>query len=265
MKKYFFVVLGLLSACQSIPQSQQTSDAEESSINSQVIDESKKTPADWNTELGAGYIGNGQYDRALYKLNKAIKQDSKHALAHNYLGVLYGKLKESELAYKYFNKSVRLAPYDSTILNNYAIFLCEQKKYDEAQAKFKKVIANPLYLKRFAAFQSAGWCAYQNNNLELAEQMYRKALELEPFLPRSMLGMAKVLYKKGEYEFAWKYFERFDNASAPDADSLWLGINILRQMSYPDKNLLSSYEMQLKSKYPDSDQARWYFKDKQDY
>ena len=268
MKKLMVALLSVygLSACQTAPLNNQGID-EKAGLSTQYSDmrSGAKTAADVNTELGAGYIGNGRYDRALIKLNKAIKQDPRHALAHNYLGVLYGRLERPEQAYREFETSVKLSPNDSTILNNYAIFLCEQKKYDEAQKKFSKVIDNPLYINRAGAYQSAGWCATESGNYDLAEKLYRKALTLNTSLPRSQLGLARIYYKQANYDYAWTYFKRFDAGSVPDADSLWLGINILRKMNNPDNNLLSSYKLQLKSKFPDSNEAKWFYQGKQEY
>ncbi|MDX2506121.1 MAG: type IV pilus biogenesis/stability protein PilW [Gammaproteobacteria bacterium] len=268
MKKLLFALFSVhaLIACQSAPLDSSGID-EEAGLSTQYSDArlSGKTSADLNTQLGAGYINNGRYDRALIKLSKAIKYNPNHALAHNYLGVLYGRLDRPELAYREFKKSLQLSPRDSTILNNYAIFLCEQKKFDEARQKFKQVIHNPLYINRAGAYQSAAWCASENENYELSEELYRKALDMNPSLPRSQLGLARIYYKQGNYEHAWNYFKRFDETSVPDADSLWLGINILNNLPSPDDNLLSSYQLQLKSKFPDSDQVNWFYQGKQEY
>ncbi len=258
-----FVSLLVLNGCQSNP----GKSAENAGLSNQYTTgaSTKTSAAAINTQLGAGYIGNGRYDRALLKLNKAISQDPDYALAHNFLGVLYSRLERPNLAYKQFEKSVSLAPNDSTILNNYAIFLCDQGKYEQAQQKFKKVLNNPLYAKRAGAYQSAAFCAFKNNQTELAEKLYRKSLELNKNLPASFLGLAKIYYKKGEYQYAWNYFKRFDEQAIQTADSLWLGINILNNMSEPDHDLLASYELQLKSKFPDSKETQWFYQGKQDY
>jgi type IV pilus assembly protein PilF len=259
--------LMLLTACNTTPQNQESME-EDTGLSSQYTNKSNlrsKTAADINTELGAGYISNGNYERALVKLKKALRQNPNHALAYNYLGVLYGRLERPKLAYQAFNQSMRLAPNDSTILNNYAVFLCEQGKYVEAQEKFNKVINNPLYPNRDVAYQTAGWCALDNEDYKLAEKLYRKALNLNDNMPRSQLGLARIYYEQESYNYAWSFFKRFDDAAVQDADSLWLGINILRKMDKPDYNLLSSYELQLKNKFANSDQARWYYENKQEY
>ena len=267
MKNLIFLVLliSLLSACQNTMVNSESDGEEDLSNQYSKAYDSENKIADVNTKLGAGYIANGRYDRALVKLKKALRHDPDYALAHNYLGVLYGRLERPELAYKEFNKSMSLSNNDSAMVNNYALFLCEQKEFDKAREKFKQVINNPLYINRAGAYQSSAWCAYQNNNYPLSEELYRTALEMNPYLSRSLLGLAKIYYKQQSYEQAWNYFTRFDDASTLDADSLWLGINILNKLEYPDKNLLSSYILQLKSKFPDTDEARWFYQGKQEY
>lgn len=263
MKKVMLVLLSVytLSACQGVPLGSDDND----NLSGTMSAEAENRAADINTQLGAGYIANGNYERALLKLKKALKEEPNYAQAHNYLGVLYGRLERPEKARQEFNIAMKLSPNNSSILNNYAIFLCEQKEFDQAEQLFNKVVNNPLYSNRASAYQSAGWCALSNNKLELSEKLYRKSLEINSDSPGSLLGLAKVNYKKESYLYAWSYFERFYKISVLNADSLWLGINILNNLNAPDKNLLSSFELQLKSKYPDSDEAKWFYQGKQEY
>jgi type IV pilus assembly protein PilF len=270
MSKFIVVFLMSLAAlmvgCQSNPL---TSDAdmEAAHLDTQYKrgQSKQKTVADLNAELGAGYIRNGRYDRALAKLQKALRFDSDHALAHNYIAVLYGRLDQTDLAYKHFKRSLKIDPHSSTAINNYAIFLCEQGKYEDAQTQFKKVFKNPLYINRSGSYQSAAACADLKGDYVQAEKYFRKALELNTEMPQSLLGLSRIYYKQGNYDFAWNYFQRFDEISRQNSDSLWLGINILNKLEQPDYNKLSSYELELKSKYPDTDEAKWYFEGRQDY
>ena len=268
MKSFILLSVLLLSACNSIPIIN-TSDTvdEDASLSSQYSTDqlSENEASNINTQLGAGYIANGRYDRALAKLEKALAIDSDNALAHNYLGVLYGHLERPELAYQQFKQSMSLSPNNSTLLNNYAIFLCTQEKYDEGIKKFERVVANPLYANRAGAYQSAGDCAFSNNDYLLAEKFYRSAIRTNPETYRSMLGLAKVHYIQQTYPLAWNYFQRFDHLSVQDADSLWLGLNIMKYLNDPDKNLISSFQLQLKSKFPDSDETKWFYQGKQEY
>jgi type IV pilus assembly protein PilF len=264
MKKMIIVLLSLyiLSGCQNIPLNSDEIQADDDAnleIRYSEVGQSTSPIAKINTELGAGYIAQGDYERALLKLQKAIKVDSNYAPTHGFLGVLYGQIERPKKAKKSFKKALRLAPHNSSILNNYAIFLCDEKEFDEAKKVFVKVLDNPLYANRVDAYQNAAWCAYSDDDLDQAETLYRKVLDLRKNSPLSLLGLARVSYKQENYNFAWNYFERYHETSALDSDSLWLAINILNNMETADQNLLSSYELQLRNKYSDSDEAKKYF------
>lgn len=267
MKKILILMLSIyvLSACKTAPLNEDGADDTGLDIRYSESDEPYNKAADVNTQLGAGYIGNGNYERAMLKLNKAIEIEPGYATAHNYLGVLYGRLERPNKARQQFKMAMKLAPGDSSIMNNYAVFLCDQKEYDKARQMFKKVLNNPLYNNRANAYESAAWCSYGNDNLPLSEELYRKALDLNANSPRSLLGLARVNYKSDSYEYAWSYFKRYNKASEPDADALWLGVNILNELNDPDLNLLSSFKLQLKGKYPDSDETKWLHQGKQEY
>lgn len=268
MKKYILLLsVFVLSACQIVPTGESNFDDEEAGLSNQYSTDhiSENEASNLNTQLGAGYIANGRYDRALSKLEKALNLDADNALAHSYLGVLYGRLNRPKLAYEQFNHSMSLSPDNSILLNNYAVFLCDQEEFDSAIKKFKKVLGNPLYNNRVGAYQSSGDCAFKNNDYSLAEQFYRSALLIEPRKPRSLLGLSKINYIQQTYPLAWSYFQRFDDVSIQDADSLWLGLNILKELHNPDKNSISSYQLQLKSRFPDSDETKWFYQGRQEY
>lgn len=254
-----------LNACQSTPLDDNGADDSGLEVRYSEAKESDNRVASLNAQLGAGYLAQGEYERALIKLNKSIRLDPNYALAHSYLGVLYSRLERPNKAEQQFDKALKLAPHAPSILNNYAIFLCEQKQFEESRKIFSKVLNNPVYANRANAYQSAAWCALSNDKLDMSESLYRKALVLNPNSSRSLLGMAKVNYKRGDYYFSWNYFERYYRSSIPDADALWLGINILNQLDDPDLNTLSSFELQLKSKYPDTDETKWFYQGKQEY
>ncbi len=267
MKRLIIVLLSVsvLSACQTSPLNEDGADDSGLDVRYSATNESTNQAANLNSQLGAGYISNGSYERALLKLNKALRLEPNHVMAHNYLGVLYGRLERPEKARDQFKKAMRLAPGNTSVMNNYAVFLCEQKQFDEAQKLFKRVLNNPVYANRASAYQSAAWCAYGSNNYDLSEKLYHEAITINSNLPRSLLGMARVNYKKENFQYAWSYFERYYKREVPDADALWLGINILENMNNPDKNLLSSFKLQLKSRYPDTDETKWLYQGKQEY
>jgi len=180
-----------------------------------------------NLNLGVEYLRLGQYEKALSKLEKAREADE------NYPPTL--------------NSS------DPPTLNNYGRFLCQEGRYDEAEATFLKAAQNPLYPTPEIALSNAGTCAMAEGNLESAERYFRSALEQNPRVAVALLQMAQISYTNASYLSARAYLQRYLEIGKHTAKTLWLGINIERELG--DKNLLASYELLLKNKFPQSKEA----------
>jgi len=258
-------LLVFLVACEiNPPATEQTKEnGAKSHINVQHRKSKQKNLSDVNAELGAGYISNGNYEKALVKLQKAVKLDNSNATAHSYLGVLYWRLDKPALAEKSFKFSMQKSPYDASISHNYASFLCEQKYYKRAIKIFVRVFKNPLYDRLADAYQRAGNCALKIPDYKGANQFLRQALKIDSKNGAALLGMAKLFYKQKNIKLASYYFERFVRYARHTPDSLWFGINLERKSGGKDN--LSSYILTLKNLYPDSNETLLLIQDKQEY
>ncbi len=191
----------MLISCEIIPLDYQNGNnkksTNESSINIQHRPSEKiATASDNYTRLGAGYLAKNNYEKAMLKLQKAIKLNNQNANAYNYLGVLYWRLEQTELADKNFNKSRQLSPLNAAINHNYASFLCSQNQHKKAGVFFDKVFSNPLYDRLASAYQVSGDCDFSVSQLDSAEKKYKKSLHLDKNNIHAMLGMAKIYYKR---------------------------------------------------------------------
>jgi type IV pilus assembly protein PilF len=272
IKRYFLLFVlpsfFLLSSCNTLPGDSDTEN-DSTNGNAQVINTKHRmnskvtTSSDNYARLGVAYLAQKNYEKAMLKLQKAIKLNNTNAKAYNYLGVLYWRLEKTKLAQQYFKKSQQLSPYNAAINHNYASFLCKQKQYKQASLLFKKVFDNPLYDKLSDAYQMSGSCDLAISQLDSAEKKYKKALQLDKNNVRAMLGMAKLYYKRDNVKIAQYYFDRFEQKSLHSPDSLWLGINIQRKLG--DNNKLASYILELKNLYPDSNETLLFIEGKQTY
>lgn len=211
--------------------------------------------AETNTRLGVAYMQDGNYDKALAKLERARKADPSYPTVHNMLGLLYQRLGEPDKAENSFKRGLSLAPKNANILNNYGQFLCSAKRYEEALDAFTRASKNPLNENPARALTNAGTCALLNDDVSRAEEFYRRALEMNPKHPVALIQMAEIQYDKGEFLSARGYLQRHLEVANHSARSLWLGIRIERELG--DTDTLSSYALLLKSNYPDSEEARW--------
>lgn len=220
----------------------------------ELSEERLQRASDLNAELGVRYMQQGENERAMDKLQKAIAQNEDNARAHHYLGELYRRVDRPEQAEEQFRHALDLTPRDPALLNNYAILLCDMKKYEQADRYFEKALDDPVYSGKAAVYENMAQCAESQNNLKRAEELYLKALRLDPKLPTANLGMARLTFDMSLYAQSRRYLEKFLERRKHNAQSLWLGILLERRAG--NRNRVASYAMLLKGRFPNSEEAR---------
>lgn len=241
-KGLYLAVILVLSACASTPDIKPDAN------------ESPDSLAETNLKLGIGYLQQGQRDLALSKLQRAVELDPKLAKAHSAIAVLYDQAGQSDLALQHAERAVSLDPQDAAAHLNYGTFLCKQNQLAQADAQFQMVFKNPLNVSPEFAYENAGVCVMRVPDPAKAEQYFRSALQLNPKLPISLYQMAVLHYQTERYLQARAYLQRYSEVSRHTPQSLWLGIKVERQLG--DKNTASGYALQLRSNFPDSEEAR---------
>jgi len=214
----------------------------------------EKKAARINTQLGVAYMQQGQFDQAMARLQKAVRQDSSYADAHSVLAVLYERLGEGDKALDSYDRALSLAPNDSSILNNYGQFLCRRGKIQEAERYLNKAASNPLYRTPELPLANAATCLYNAGQYDRAESYYLKALQANPNFAPALLRMADLRHRSGSDESAQLYYQRYLAQAPQTAESLWLGIQIARALG--DRDAVASYSLVLKRKFPDSEETR---------
>jgi len=208
-----------------------------------------------HTELAGLYFERAQAGIALEEIGKALKADSSYAPAYSVRGLIHMSLHEDEDAEKDFKKSLRLDDSDSDTHNNYGWFLCQRNREKESIPHFIAAIKNPLYATPARAYLNAGICAKQIGQIREAEDFTLKALQIQPGMPEALLAMSQLNFSKGKYSVARQYFDRFlENNDNLSSEQLWLGIQIGRKTG--DRNAVSSYSMQLRNRFPDSQETQ---------
>jgi type IV pilus assembly protein PilF len=203
-----------------------------------------------NTQLGVGYMQEGQLELAWQRLNKALDLDATYSPAHNAMALLYERLGETDKASYHYRRATELNPADSSAQNNYGQFLCRQGKAEEAEKRFLASVRNPLYPTPDVAYTNAGLCLYQSGNLEKAETYLRQALQINPRIAPALLRMSELSLETDRALVARGYLQRYLEVGKHTPRTLWLGVRIERQLG--DRNAVASYSMSLKGNFPES-------------
>ena len=234
-----FSVLMMLTAC----------------TTERVMDPANKERAsELNSQLGLGYLKQGDFERAEKKLQRALKFNPDNADAHHFMAELYRRLGEFDKAEKYYKTALDLDPKSTTVQNNYGVYLCDRGEYDKAISHFKSILDDPFYREKASAHENIGLCQLRQGKLHQAEKEFTEALQINPKMPNSIINMAQIRFDAGRKADAYEYFRRYLQVAQHTPESLWLGI--LLEHGRGAKNTVASYKVLLKGKYPDSKQAK---------
>lgn len=217
-------------------------------------DRDARNRAQVQTQLGIGYLREGQAQKALNRLRTATRTDPTYAPAHNALGSLYEQLRQPEQAGQHFKRATELDPTFAAARNNYGGWLCRAKRYDEAEHEFRRAAENPLYDVPQLALFNAGVCAQKRGDTAAATRYFRGSLQRDPRFAQSLFAMSEISFADNNALSARAYLQRYLEVGKHTPRTLWLGIRIERELN--DKNAVSSYAMLLKSKFPTSRQTR---------
>jgi type IV pilus assembly protein PilF len=207
-----------------------------------------------HTELGAGYYMRGQLGVALKELQIAVKAEPRYGPAYNVLGLVYSELGEKAAAEENFKRALEINPEDSDAQNNYGLFLCREKRQEEAIPHFLLALKNPLYKTPDLSYVNAAICSREMGDMKKAEEYFSRALGLQPNNAQALAGLARIADEQGQVDQAHVYLTRFMQVGQPDAETLLLGIKIERQRG--DRQAEASYRSQLRNRFPKSKEAQ---------
>ena len=203
-----------------------------------------------HTELAALYFERGNMGVALEELRIATAADPSYAPAHSMFGLVYMDLRENQLAEQSFERALKLSPNDADINHNYGWFLCQTKREEASIKYFLAAIRNPLYPTPWRSYQAAGTCPMRTNNLKDAEELFQRALRIEPDEAASLLGMGHIRYRQGNMDEARRLVTRYNRIGSPTAESLWLALRVERKLG--ERVAEQSFANQLRRQFPAS-------------
>jgi type IV pilus assembly protein PilF len=239
-------VLPLLAACTG-------SGVRDNDATGSLGTSQEESPGDLYVKLAVEYLKAGQTETALRKAHKALEEDGDNAQAHSVVALIYQRLGQDQLAEKHFRKAVSLKPKDPYVLNAYASFLCDRRKFSEADTQYRKALANPLYPTPWVAMTNRGTCAKRGGNSSKAESHFRQALTANPSFGPALAALAELDYGRGNYKSARSHLDRYFQVSQPIPQVLLLAVRVERKLG--SRKRASTYAQMLRKGYPGSREA----------
>ncbi|MBX3606337.1 MAG: type IV pilus biogenesis/stability protein PilW [Piscinibacter sp.] len=205
-------------------------------------------------ELATAYFSRGQMNVALDEVKLALAADPNLVAAHNLRGLIYANLGEPGPAEESFRRALALNPNDFDAMQNFGWFLCQQKRYPDADAQFEQALAVPQNREPSRTLLAQGVCRAFAGQLEPAERSLQRSYEIDPNNPSTSVNLAELLLRRGEPERARFYIRRvISQPPLVSAQTLWLAARIEHKLG----NLTGARELgnQLHSRFADSREA----------
>lgn len=206
-----------------------------------------------NTQLGLAYASQGNLELASFKLRKAVEQDGHIAQAHAGLGYIYWKQGDTDDAQSEYERAISLDSDDPDIRNNYGVFLCSQRHYDDGDRNFMLAIKNRDYSTPSQAWTNAGVCARQAGDQPRSDNDFREALRIDPNFPEALQQFANDSYQQQNYQLAQSLLDRYFRVGPQTASVLLLAMR--NQQALGNDDAAHNYEMKLIREFPESDEV----------
>jgi type IV pilus assembly protein PilF len=235
--------LSLLSACvteKAFPGGEQKPAEERSKIHA---------------DLAGNYLQRGQLDVALEEINKSLDLDKSNKSANYIMALIQVQLKKPEDSVRYFKKAIKEPDPLPSAQHDYANILCRNGEYKEAEDLYRSLLNNPLYKVKSRLLMNIGACFVKQEKYKEAGNALRQSLNINPNSPGALLQMAKVSFTTGKPLETRGWYQRYFQLGVRDnAEILYIAYETEKMLG--DKNASASYALKLRSKYPNSNQAK---------
>jgi type IV pilus assembly protein PilF len=199
-------------------------------------------------ELALGYFEQGQTTVALDELKQSLVADPAYAPAHNLRGLIYMRLNDFRIADDSFSRALALNPGDANVLHNLAWLQCQQRRWSESFRNFDQALADPQYGERAKTYRALGLCQARAGLAADAERNLLKSYEYEAGNPVTTFNLAVLLRARGDLVSAQFHLRRLNNSDLANAESLWLGIKVERELD--NKEATQQLADQLLKRFP---------------
>jgi type IV pilus assembly protein PilF len=214
----------------------------------------QRDAAAYNVQLGIDYMNQGDLARAKDKLDRALKENSDSADVHSARAQLFERMGDIKQADEEYRTALRIAPSDPRMENNYAVYLCQNGRTDEAVKRFMTAARNPLYGTPEAAYTNAGVCLHAAKRDDESRADFIRALQLKPNFAEAAFQLASLQFQHGELPAARAAIDTFLANFDATPDLLLLGVQVARAQG--DRLAAQKYARKLQLDFPGTNQSR---------
>ena len=152
------------------------------------------------------------------------------------------------------NKALKTDPRNFDVQNRYALFLCGQRRFDDAEKQVERSISAATTDNPALMLTNAGVCLSQKPDYPKAEAYFRRALEYRPNHGEALLQMSLLKHQTGADLSARAFLQRYQSLFPARSGVLYLCILIEDKLGNEKARTECSNE--LLRDFPDSEESR---------
>ncbi|WP_081803435.1 tetratricopeptide repeat protein [Halotalea alkalilenta] len=156
-------------------------------------------------ELGMGYLGQGEGDRARQAFERALEQDPHDPTALHGIALLEHRAGNDEVAERYYQRTLLELPRrdqrgadeilsETPVRNNYAALLYERQRYGEACEQLERAAKDTTYAGRARVLVNLSQCQLHLGETAAARASLNLAERIAPDQPTVLLALAYLDY-----------------------------------------------------------------------
>jgi len=177
-------------------------------------------------QLGIQYFSRGNYELSRERLLLSVNLDPSRAIVWSTLATTYEQLGNLRLAEESHDKALGTGPRNFDVQNRYAVFLCRQRRFDDAEKQFERSISARTNDFPELMMTNAGVCMLQKSDYAKAESYFRRALERRSNHPEALLQMALLKHQTADDLTARAFLQRYRIANPASPGVLYLCVLI---------------------------------------
>ena len=206
-----------------------------------------------NLNLGVAYLRQGRPELAVSILQRALSYDPRLVDAHSSIAVAFDQLGQLDEAEEHYQTAAQLEPADPGAANSYAVFLCRNDRWGDAEGYFRQAADDPQYSTPEAALANAGVCARTAGESGTAESYFRQALERNSVYPDALFHLTDLAYENEDFLRARAFMQRYLEFADASPEMFWLCYRIEQDLNSPAQ--AQNCAAQLKDQFPGSVQT----------
>ena len=174
-------------------------------------------------DLGIAYLEQGQFDRALRNLERSLSIRPRNPRALHGMALTLQQQGEDAMAEDYFQRALRQAPNKTVARNNYAAFLYNQERYQDAKAQLDIASRDIFYNNRALVFENMGLVALALDQPAQALDYFQRSLSLNRRSVTVHRELLRLRLDRGELLQAEGHWQTLRSGGVDDLETLTLG------------------------------------------